>query len=523
MSLKNKLAQWLTSLSLATSISLPSVSPSNAAPASDIQGNLAEEKGKKMRYAIITSTNTYTGNWMHPVDALKTKYPQAQVFTFRTDMQEALPALRSYQPTHVAYVARPEELVIPELSHNPFTDIKTAAAAGAGKFTTLLCRLDDDSFPDAIGGIITGATADDALKLAAAKPFTISHALAKTLNEDENLVAFPNATMFSDGRPENGKVVKREKRGKNIKKTLLDVAGPEFLEILNTQLIDAVIVSCHASYRDWQMGWGYTDDRWIIGKNAAIYALAPDNTVSGTLNSTSSKFYLGAGNCESARIVQGKGGFESMALSWIHSGGVVQHLGYTLDTWHGFVGWNFRHAFLASDHPTVAEAYTQTLIATEHERQRLEAHRKKNTLPFITQNMQRFAENHELGKVYDFSGTTFYGDPWLDVRVGAENITPLFEKSLSIQKKESTTLYTCRLKSIRENTQINAPVVYRLPLSTKLLHVSSASPGLEYTLIDDCVIFETNEIYTNSELNIANHKPKTLPRDLEWKLELRLR
>lgn len=35
------------------------------------------------------------------------------------------------------------------------------------------------------------------------------------------------------------------------------------------------------------------------------------------------------------------------------------------------------------------------------------------------------------------------------------------------------------------------------------------------------MVLDTSEIITHPELGIANHKPKKLPKNLEWTLELR--
>ncbi len=491
MHLKKKLSSLLTSLPLAFGMHPNALTPT--------QG--AEADKEPLRYAIVAKKETLNdAEWKKAVVALEKKYtPFTKTFAFTNTLEETRTSLSAYAPTHVAYVAKPEELVLNELTHNPFKDLEVAGSRGSGLFTRLLLQLDNDPYPDALSGIITGATAADALRLAEAKPFTINHALLKTLGEEENQAAFPNVTYFSDGRSENRKVVKKEKRGKVIEKKLIDVAGPDVLKTLNTGPIDAVVVSCHASYRDWDMGWRGReelryDDLWEVGKDATIVATASDKTISGTVHSPRPKIYWGAGNCEGARIVQGKNGIESMALAWMHSAGVVQHIGYTLDTWHGFVGWNLRHALLSSEKPTLSEAYTQTLTATIHEAIRLAQHREKHNLPFITQNWQRFTENHELGKYYDVAAATFYGDPALDIRVGKENTVPLFEKSLTVRAEGSATNYICSLKIVRENTEIQVPVVYFLPVSDKYLRVRSASPGLNYTLLDDRVIFETSRI-----------------------------
>lgn len=470
---------------------------------------------QEMRYAIIAKHATANDTeWKKPIDALEQKYPSAKTFTFTNTLDDVRAAVRAYQPTHVDYVAQPQELVIPELPH--LTDARSVQEhlhvgmnSGVGQFNRFLTQLDDDPFRDAIGGIVTGATATDALKLAEARSFTINHALLKTLGEDENLAAFPHVLAYSDGRPENNRVVKREKRGSNMKKTLLDVAGPEFLEHLNSGIPQLVVTSGHANYMNWECGWNYPDTRFVVGKNAALYAVSPSGAIDGMLQSSNPKIYWGAGNCQSARI---KSPQESLALSWIHSGNAVQFVGYTLDTWHGFIGWNLRHALLSSERPTVAEALTQTFIATEHERQRLEAYRQQHGLPM---------GDHEFGKAYDLAAVALYGNSALDVRVGGENAAPLFDKSFTAAKKGSATHYTCTLKTLRDDTYIQAPVVYRFSHPLKNPKVTKTSQGLDYALIDDAVIFNTSDLVT--EQGVPQLKPRALPKNTIWTLELEAR
>ncbi|GBL27151.1 hypothetical protein EMGBS8_10990 [Verrucomicrobiota bacterium] len=91
------------------------------------------------------------------MDRLQTKY-QAQVLTYQADVLECQTALRQAQPRWVCWVARPVEL-----------GTKSAYA-----IHQLARDNDSDPYEDFQWGIITGRTAELALKLAApAEPLTI--------------------------------------------------------------------------------------------------------------------------------------------------------------------------------------------------------------------------------------------------------------------------------------------------------------------------------------------------------------
>ncbi|MBI2632290.1 twin-arginine translocation signal domain-containing protein [Candidatus Pacearchaeota archaeon] len=139
---------------------------------SDLYGqNQSNVSERDFRYAIVTSKDTYRGEWAKPSDTLKAKYQNRDhIFQFEDDISEIRDALREYAPTHVALVAKPKELAIPYIPRiSSFESLeeqrKIAESSLVGKFNVLLSQLDEDEYRDSIGGIITGYSAKDVFQI----------------------------------------------------------------------------------------------------------------------------------------------------------------------------------------------------------------------------------------------------------------------------------------------------------------------------------------------------------------------
>ena len=110
-------------------------------------------------YAIVASRAVMASPaWREAtVEALRKKYPHAQLYTWEKDVAEVREALGRQLPAFTAFVVTPEE---------------------AGVHFTIalhtLCRaLDDDPYPDTFWGVITGYDPEAARLLAEAEPIAV--------------------------------------------------------------------------------------------------------------------------------------------------------------------------------------------------------------------------------------------------------------------------------------------------------------------------------------------------------------
>ncbi len=460
------------------------------------------------RYAVVASQQTYQNEeWDDVVNSLRDKYG-AKIHIFKEDIAEARESLAEQKPTHVAYVERPEVLAIPELPVGTgFEGLEkeriTAANSGAGRFYRLL-DFDADPYRDAIGGIITGMTAEDALGLVNAEGFLVDNVLMKTLTH--HIRDMFSGTGFSDSLQEGGTLIRFAKTPGKLEESRVKVAGPEFLEKINGGEVDMVVTSGHATCEDWNPGYGYPDDRYIINREGGIVVITPQGKLRGKVDSQNPKVYWGPGNCQIARI---KSPSESLALSWIHSGGVKQYFGYIQNTWHGFAGWGMANYLFASDTPTFFEAMQKNSIALQYYKKKLAAFREKNSLEF---------GEEEYGKIYDEYGFVGYGDPLLDVRIQRDpEYTPYLTNLVRVSQTAEGTRYRFNARLNREPGS-HSPPVFLIPEGIGNPRDIQASEGLEFEIGDDFVLFDVF-----SEVFAERGAPKLRFRDLqpgqEWSLE----
>lgn len=448
-----------------------------------------------VNYAIVVSATTQTNSsWNKVVDALKEKYGKnIPVVTFKNNLKEAQSALREQQPTHVAYIAQPHEVALPllasdERKQNIMQDFHAARKSGSGQFYTLLSSIDEDSYPDAIGGIITGKEATDALRLAEAQPLKVDYALFKTLATYVDI--FLKSIGFSDGskRADGNYIIRYERKKGITEESKVAVAGPEILKKLNEGNVDLLVTSCHANYAVWEPDFDRADDIFVATKQGDILVLdhadPSRRTIRGKINSPNPKVFFSPGCCQGGRI---KDKDQSMTLAFMHTGGTIQHFGYNVDTWHGFMGWGLAETlFETTPSPTFFEALHMTRIAAEYSRQIMQATRKQQGLEGrVTDYIEEF------GKIYDLYGFIGYGDPALDVRISRDpTIHAPFEKQMNIKKQKGKTVYTLTIK-VNENKPVTrVQPVFLLPHRIKKPTQIKTSKKLEYAILDDAVIFD---------------------------------
>ncbi|HDI00423.1 MAG TPA: hypothetical protein ENF74_05485, partial [Firmicutes bacterium] len=116
-------------------------------------------------YAIVVSEETLgMPEWAQVVEALKAKY-KGKVFTYRTLVAEVKDSLRAFRPKYVCFVLRPP------------SEVRNYVGISINRLTR---ELDDDPYGDAIWGIVTGYTPEDALRLVSIDGFRVRKVLAGT-------------------------------------------------------------------------------------------------------------------------------------------------------------------------------------------------------------------------------------------------------------------------------------------------------------------------------------------------------
>lgn len=400
----------------------------------------ADSPDPRGSYVVLISAETYAQqDWAEVARTLRRKYDGALVIA--DSPAAALPALRDLRPRYICWVARPAEL-------------GRDAIVGAHR---ALRRIDDDPYTDAIWGVLTGYTAEDAQRIAGrTEPLVVRRALSGT--SALALDKFDEGIEFSEGRA----------GGRWIKKAGGPVVFEEDFPVDSTQgLVDAFndfkpemfVTSGHATEHNWQIGYNYKDGYF----KCADGQLYGEDTQGRRhdIQSPNSKAFLGVGNCLIGNIPESN----CMALAMMHTAGVDQMIGYTAVTFFGYMGWGTLELFNdRAGRYTLAEAQFAVNQALVHELQtRFPSqanidfahydHRKMDEL--FTKN--GLTDDQLIGLLWDRDVLAFYGDPaWKVVRP----TVPLpWETTLRCDQGT----YTLTVKTLAAGKWSDKPLVELLP------------------------------------------------------------
>lgn len=322
-------------------------------------------------YVILTWKQTQAQEpWKGVIDVL-TKKHKATVIVCDRSLSESLPALQQQRPRHVAVVGTCEQV--------------------DGKFINgfhqLMRQIDADPYTDARWGVITGRTAQDAMKIVnEVKPLEIHRTVSGTRIATRMC---EEAECFDELVPRGHSI---KKPNEDEKEMPLDDADSiaELAAAFAEPSTQLIITSGHATTRDWQPGFRYKNGSFH-SRDGVIYGRdlqAKEHTV----RQDSPKVYLPCGNCLMGLI----DGPDAMALAWMHSAGVRQMAGYVEPTWYGYMGWGLMDYFVEQPgRYTFAEAFLANQLALVH---RLE------TASDLTPMDRK-------GLLFDRDMVAFYGDP----------------------------------------------------------------------------------------------------------------
>lgn len=272
-------------------------------------------------YVVLVSKETQAdAGWAKVVARLQGQH-QAQVLTYQADVLECQSALRLAQPRWVCWVARPTEL----------------GQKSAYAIHQLARDNDSDPYEDFQWGIITGRTAELALKLAApAEPLTIRKVGASTAFASD---CVQSGYWFSEFKA--GEVWVKDGTPLAVKGQGAADSTESIVQRLNDGQTDCFITSGHASETEWQPGYRYRNGIFTY-REGVLVGKSLDGQVH-EVRSPNPKVYLAVGNCLIGNVPKKE---DCMALAWLNTGGALQMLGYVEPTWFGYAGWGVLDYFV---------------------------------------------------------------------------------------------------------------------------------------------------------------------------------
>ena len=354
-------------------------------------------------YAIVVPAN-------HPeldgaVQALRAKYGSgAKVFTYATDVREVLPDLREMLPYYTCFVT-PKEL---------------AGRAFTCEVSRMAREILPDPYCDTFWGILTGYDAADIKRVAEFKgPIAITDALDMVGGFHHSLMR--RCYSFDETQEKNLRITDPAKKYDNEKTRTDKDFTNEFLRLVKGGGFQIMMTSGHASEHDWASGY-LSPNMYLIDRKGSLAARDTKGRVTEFKDMTP-KIWCAAGNCLIGNIPHGED--SCMATAMIHSFGVYQLMGYTIETWFGRQGWTAQgmltdypgyYSFNESFHFTnswIVENLVKhdwnriTLNTADYETFQRTAAASLRGLRFKDASEQQEA----LGLLYDRDVVAFYGDP----------------------------------------------------------------------------------------------------------------
>ena len=267
-------------------------------------------------YAVVIKQSTYSNpDWAAVADALLQRY-QGQLFVWNLSLFEVQNAVGLYHPTHIGFVCEP----------------LTASASFVQNSVWPFSRgLDADPYGDAIWGIITGYTAEDALRISTASGFAAKTMLGGTGSADAYY--YPQGINTNEATYGQYSVKVVDSLG-----TVSYTNGPtdrtewlmtminEGIEMFNYDPVDIFVTSGHGNHDQWQLHYPTSGlEGFFRSSNGQLYG-DPYSGVNINANSVNPKIYFALGNCYVGKIQS----MSSMAPAWIHTGGALLVTGYVI-------------------------------------------------------------------------------------------------------------------------------------------------------------------------------------------------
>ncbi len=420
-------------------LSLLSVSAAAAAAAAD--------------YAVVVSSATGgDAGWAKVTAALKAKH-QAEII-MADSPEKAAEALKKAQPRWVAFVAKPEE-IDPEYVRSIHLVSRT---------------MNDDPYGDFQWGIITGATADDATRLAEVKePLTVKRALLTTGGVGTG--SYSEYFSISDGSKGSWTMKEGDNVTKGNRKDDKVPMWQRFADYWNSHDVDVLYTSSHATQVNLEMPFSdgslisAGDSLYVLdqpgmmkfvrtlsqgAKDGGLWFCSPGNEKLRQkwvdeakplqlASKKNTKVFVASGNCLIGDAMKAP---DSMVVSWLSHQGVAQFVGYTIPTWYGKGGWGTSGLWHEGGGTlTLSEAFylnnqritlALSALAPELLKESLSNDATKVMtgeggkmappecllkVANIVNGLPKDKQKDAMGLIYDRDGVAFYGDPKWEARV----------------------------------------------------------------------------------------------------------
>ncbi|MBR4253931.1 MAG: transglutaminase domain-containing protein [Lentisphaeria bacterium] len=405
--MKTRLVLALSAIPVILGLAAASFIPSLQAASGRRIDRTDSSAGNKSRvgYAIVVPAN-------HPeldgaVQALKTKHAALapKVFSYKQDVREVLPDLREMLPYYTCFVT-PKEL---------------AGRAFTGEVSRMAREILPDPYCDTFWGILTGYNAADIKRVAEFKgPIDITDALDMVGGFHHSLMR--RCYSFDETQENNLRITDPARKYDNEHTRIDRDFTEDFLKLVNGGGFQIIMTSGHASEHDWASGYVSSRNMYLIDRNGKLAARDTRGRVT-ELRDTTPKIWCAAGNCLIGNIPHGQD--SCMATAMIHSFGVYQFMGYTIETWFGRQGWTAQgmltdypgyYSFTESFHfanAWIVENLVKrdlnhiTLDTSDYDTFQIKAASSLRGIRFRNSEDQKEA----LGLLYDRDVVAFYGDP----------------------------------------------------------------------------------------------------------------
>lgn len=402
--------------------------PAEAAPTPEAPAATPAEPAD---YTIISSESTMAdAAWAAVAEELKKKHENARIISLAELSEQAITAaLRSTGSRYAACVLRPQEV-----DRVLVNNLHRAAR-----------QVDADPWGDCIWGIITGYTADDAMRIAkAGEPLVIKRMLGST-NVDHS--RFEHSCCITDWTD----APVREQSGYTEPTTTtypFSVENDKLLGIfsgeLSNQAPQFVVSSSHATPFNLEMpfsrgllfsygnrfhqlpinqlrNFGEALHAAMKGKDEHLARLAPqypEVKPDGT-----PRVWIAAGNC---LFGDAHNSPNSMCVTALSAYTCNQVVGYTVPSWYGEGGWGTLGTFMGNTAGTsLAEAWflnnqfilhrsrqiTPDLLNIEFNDEQFSPNNLISELMQADIPLQRHNVKDIMGLVHDRDVVAFYGDP----------------------------------------------------------------------------------------------------------------
>ncbi len=377
------------------------------------------------------------------IQALKTKHAALgpKVLTYKEDVREVLPGLQEMLPYYTCFVT-PKEL---------------AGRKFTGEISRMTREILPDPYVDTFWGIITGYDASDIKRVAEFKgPIEITDALDMVGGFHHPLMR--RCYSFDETQEDNLRITDPSKKYDN-KKTRTDRDFTEqFVNLVNGGGFQIIMTSGHASEHDWASGYLNSLNMYLIDRKGRLAARDTRGRVTD-IKDTTPKIWCAAGNCLIGNIPHGQD--SCMATAMIHSFGVYQFMGYTIETWFGRQGWtaqgmltdypgyySFNESFHFANSWIVENLVKRdlnhlTLDTSDYDTFQIKAAQTLRGLRFRNTDEQREA----LGLLYDRDVVAFYGDPAMRAA-----IEPKPGQTLKLERStDADGVLTLKLTALKED------------------------------------------------------------------------